>query len=143
MKTKNLVALIALVTGLLMGSAKASTPENGSYVYQSPNLHLQVTMSFDWQTKAKVDETPQSVTFAYTNPGSKEVFLYSITKISEQSWLTIKDQLPNAHVVAEKDGMVYFVELTDKTSIKGANAKEYKEIVEHLDDIPHSVQLYN
>jgi len=141
MKAKKTVALIALVTGLLIGSAKASTPENGTYVYQNTNLNLQITMAFDWQSKAKVDETPQSVTFAYTNPGSQQVFLYSITKISEQSWLAVKDQMDNAHVVAEKNGMVYFVQLTDKTSIKGPNAKEYKDIVESLNDIPHSVQI--
>jgi hypothetical protein len=141
MKTKNLVALIALVTGLLTGSVKAITPADGGYVYKSQNLNLQVTMYFDWQSKAKIDETSQSVTFDYTNPGSQQVFLYSITKISEQSWLNIKDQMQNVHVVADKGGMVYFVELTDKASIKGPNAKEYKDIVEHLDDIPHSVQL--
>jgi hypothetical protein len=49
--------------------------------------------------------------------------------------MAIKDGLSESHVVARKDGQIYFVQLTDKTSIKGANAKDYKAIVANLDDV--------
>jgi hypothetical protein len=141
MKTKDLVMLIVLLSGFL-SAAQGSTPgNNGDYVYQSKNLNVQITMPGEWQDKVRAIETDQSVTFSYTNPGGQPVFLYSITKIPEQTWMNIKEQLINVHVITEKNGTVYFVETTDKTSIKGNNAKEFKSIVNHLGDILHNIQV--
>ena len=142
MKTKKLIVLLALVTGLVSMTAKAGTPSlNSNYVYQNQALNLTINMPDAWQGKVKVTETDQSVSFSYTNTGGSPIFLYSVTKVNEQTWLNIKDQLQNVHVVANKNGVVYFVQLTDKTSIKGANAAEFKTIVDQLNDVMHSVQI--
>jgi len=140
MKTKKLTLLVALLIGFLCSVRAGSMGDSGNYVYTNQNLHVQITMPADWQEKMKVTETDQVITFSYINPGGQPVFLYSVTKISEQNWMAIKDQLTNVHIVAEKDGTVYFVELTDKTSIKSANAKEFKAIVDQLDEIWHSIK---
>src|SRR5215467_9695904 len=96
MKTKSLIVLFALLSGLFNARAIAGTPaENGNYVYHNQNMHVQVTMPYDWQSKLKVTETDQVITFSYANPGSEPVFVYSISKISEQTWMNIKDQMQN------------------------------------------------
>ncbi len=145
-KVSALIMLIAVITGWFISNiTNAATRQdkggNDNYVYHSSKLNVDISMPGDWRDKVSTKEDNQSVTVSYNNPGGQPVFLYSLTKIAEQAWMNIKDGLSETHVVAHKDGQIYFVQLTDKTSIKGANAKEYKAIVANLDDVLANIKV--
>ena len=138
--------LIAALLGLLISATVNANPllsigGSDNYVYHSDKLNVNVNMPSDWQGKVTTTENDQAVTVSYNNPGGQPVFLYSINKVDVKTWMNVKDNLTGVHVVSNKDGEVYFVQLTDKTSVKGANSKEFKTIVANLNDVLANVKV--
>jgi hypothetical protein len=145
LKASGIVMLIAVIAGWIINSTTNAAPHQDvrggdNYTYHSDKLDVNIYMPDDWKDKVTTKEDDRSITVSYNNAGGQPVFLYSVTKIAEQMWLNIKDGLSDAHIVAHKDGNVYFVQLTDKTSIKGANDKEFKAIVANLNDVLANVK---
>jgi len=137
---------MALILGVFVSAATQANPRlfndgNDSYVYHSTKLNVSINMPADWQGKVTTTENEGTVTVSYNNPGAQQVFLYSVNKVDQQTWMNVKDNLQGVHVISNKDGMVYFVELTDKISIKGANAKEFKAIVAGLNDMLANIKV--
>jgi hypothetical protein len=146
LKASGLAMLIAVIAGWIINSATNAAPHgdtNGgdNYVYHSDKLNVNINMPDDWRNKIITKEDDRAITVLYNNQGGQPVFLYSVTKIAEQMWLNIKDGLSDVHIVAHKNGEIYFVQLTDKTSIKGANSKEFKAMVANLNDVLANIRV--
>lgn len=146
LKASAIVMLIAMVFGWFISTNAVAACHlnkggNDTYVYHSTKLNVNINMPGDWQNKVTEIENDQTITVSYNNPGAQPVFLYSVNKISEQTYMNIKDQLQGVHIVAQKDGEVYFVQFTDKSSLKGANDKEFKAIVANLNDVLANISV--
>lgn len=89
-------------------------------------------------TKETVDN---SVRYLFKKSDGTTQFLFAVTKVSEQQWMLIKDQLTNATMQAHKNGFIYYVERTDKSSLKGADKDSYANVYNQLDAIVRSIDV--
>lgn len=87
------------------------------------------------------ETTDNSVHYKFKKSDGTTQFLFAVNKVTEQQWLAIKDQLTNASVQAHKNGFIYYVERTDKTSMKGPDKDAYANVYRQLDTIIRSIDI--
>ena len=68
-------------------------------------------------------------------------FLFSVTKIPDQQWAKVKSQMPDAQLIAHKNESIYFVQRTNKETVKGANSATYAQVYPLLDQLIQSIQV--
>jgi len=134
-------SLLVLAVVLMVSPIHAQMSSFGSE--NSKNNAPQITVSIPEQWKQSVirEENDQAITFSLTNGNSAPVFLFSITEIPDQQWVKVKAQIPDAKMVAHKDGVIYFSQKNTKTKIKGPSADVYQQIYPSLDEWINSVQV--
>ena len=55
--------------------------------------------------------------------------------------MNVKAQLANAKVLDNKNGMIYFLMVTDKQKVKGADNEKYSQVMNGLNDLIASIKI--
>jgi len=78
--------------------------------------------------------------FSFKN-GSNNAFLFSVTRVSAEQWLKVKDQVSHYTIIENKDNYITFVQKTDQAKIKGSGNDGYQKVYVQLDNIIGSIHL--
>lgn len=73
--------------------------------------------------------------------GNKPAFLFSVTKVSGEQWITLKGQLNEYSIIENRDGFITFVQKTNVSGLKGDHASEYQDALQQVDGMIRSIQL--
>jgi hypothetical protein len=127
------LALILMAFDNFSFAKSASTdPGIGQYAVSIPDNVQQYVVK---------ETSENSVRYTFKKSDGTQQFLFSITKVPEMQWLTIRDQIPNTTMIAHKNGFIYYSEITTRSFIKGADSDAYKQVHNQLQDIIRSIQI--
>jgi hypothetical protein len=108
---------------------------------KAPPLNLSVNIPATWQSQiVRVDYENESI-FSLKAGDKAPAFLFSVTKVSGDQWMTIKEQIKGYSILENKDGYITFLQKTDAKKIKGAADAQYQEVLGQLDAIVGSIQV--
>ena len=104
-------------------------------------LPISVNIPEQWKTAIVREDGNGVVTFGLANENSAPFFLFSVTEIPDQLWGKTKMQVPDASLIAQKNGMIYYSQKTTKERIKGPQSELYQQIYLGIDQMIASVQV--
>jgi len=100
-----------------------------------------VTIPEAWKSMiARQDYENESI-FSFKTGNEKSVFLFSVTKVTDEQWFTLKSQLTDATVIANENGYIIFVQKTAQQKIKGASNDQYQQVLLELDNMIKSIKI--
>ena len=133
------IAILAVVA--LMASFRAPSGQELSTSFKMSSLSISVTIPDQWKSSIiRVDENEMTI-FKLDNGNAPATFLFSVTKIPDQQWAKVKSQMPEAQLIAHKNESIYFVQRTNKETVKGANSATYAQVYPLLDQLIQSIQV--
>ena len=56
-------------------------------------------------------------------------------------WMNVQAQLVNAKVLDNKNGMIYFLMVTDKQKMKGADSEKYNQVMQNMNSLIASIKI--
>ena len=99
-------------------------------------MHFQLSIPTEWQNKIVNEETENAVIFRYTNPGTENpVYLFSISKVNQKVWMTVKENIYNGSVLINRDGYIVYSETTKENSLRGKNNDEFKQLLARVNEV--------
>ena len=99
-----------------------------------------ISLPTDLQPSVVRQDFENESIFSFKN-GNTTAFLFSVTRVTGQQWLTLSHQVKNAMVVRNDGDYVYFVQKTDQIKIKGSANDEYLRALNELDAIIAGIQF--
>ena len=118
----------------------ATSPKD---LYNDVPAHLNITLTIPaaWQSQiVRVDYENESI-FSLKNGDKAPAFLFSVTRITGDQWMLVKNQLKGYTILGNKDGFITFVQKADVTKIKGSADAQYHEILGVVDAIVASIRV--
>src|SRR5215831_4613307 len=120
--------IVATVLLVMQGNAQTSTENHPNGVElkagPDPSNTLQFSIAIPEFCKSSIirEDQPGMTVFKFANGNADPVFLFDISRIQDQDWAKVKDQIPNAKLLDHRGDVVYFTEKTSQINIKGPNA---------------------
>jgi hypothetical protein len=137
----SLKSIMILAAVVFMASFRAPNGQELSTSLKMSSLSLSVNIPDQWKSAIiRVDEN-ETTTFKLDNGNAPAVFLFSVTKIPDQQWAKVKSQMPDSKLIAHKNESIYFVQRTNKETIKGANSATYAQVYPLIDQLIQSIQI--
>lgn len=105
--------------------------------------HLNLDVAFPSTLESQIERTDyenQSV-FSLKTGDQKTVFLFSVTKVTGDVWLKVKNQLKDCIIVENKDSFITFVQKTDVKEIKGQANAQYQEALKVVNAIAEYIEV--
>ena len=87
------------------------------------------------------EETETAVNFNFKKADGTNSFLFSVNKMAATDWLNLQSQLVNAKVLDNKNGIIYFLMVTDKQKMKGADCEKYSSVTQNLNALIASIKI--
>ncbi len=87
------------------------------------------------------EETETAVNFNFKKADGTNSFLFSVNKMAATDWLNLQSQLVNAKVLDNKNGIIYFLMVTDKQKMKGADCEKYSSVMQNLNALIASIKI--
>lgn len=131
-----LLANVTTVSPIRAQMNPLSTPADSDHT-----LPITVTIPEQWKSVIVREDAGGVATFGLDNENSAPFYLFSVTEIPDQLWGKTKTQIPDANLIAQKNGMIYFTQKTTKEKIKGPNSEVYKEIYPYIDQLIASIKI--
>ena len=132
--------LISLVT-LTSINAQAAMPPHLSDGNVPPHLSLSVTIPETWQSQIVRQDFENESVFSLKNGNNTPVFLFSVTKVTGDQWMTVKDQVKDYAIIENKDNFITFVQKTDVRKIKGTADAQYQQALQQVDGMIATIHL--
>jgi len=145
MKTNALQAasmLFFLLFASLMTQAGAQSQNHSAGDPPPPGL-LQFSISIPDAMQSQItrqDFENQSI-FSFKNENGKTAFLFSVNKVTDQQWLSIKQDVKNYTILENQDGFITFIQKTTDSSIKGKDNTKYQQVLQQVDAIIASIHM--
>ncbi len=132
-----LLFLLVIFTGIY---AKASTVAVPSQNSVPPKLNLSVSIPNALESQVVRQDFENESVFSLKN-GNSNAFLFSVTKVTGDQWMTIKNQAGAYSILENKDGFITFLQKTDQQKIKGSGDAQYQKALQEMDGMIRSIQL--
>ena len=132
--------LISLVT-LTTINAQASIPSHPSDNNVPPHLDLSITIPQAWQSQIVRQDFENESVFSLKNGNGTPAFLFSVTRVTGDQWMTVKDQIKDYTIIENKDNFITFVQKTDVRKIKGTADAQYQQVLQQVDGIIATIHL--
>lgn len=130
-----LIALIASI-GIYGKTTSTVNPGIDYYNFTSDKLNFQLTIPLDLKNNLIINETENSVVFKYDfHNYSNTVFLFSINKVADKSWIQLQDNLKNTLVLNNKGGYITYSEIAQENNLQGKNKNEFKNILTRVNEL--------
>ncbi len=136
---KMAVLLLALCFAFQFGYATPGEP--GIQTINNGALQFSFAIPDQWSTQLIREESDHAINFKFKKSDGTTIFLFSVNKVSETTWMSIKDQLENFKMVDHKNSNIYYTTFTSKRSIKGTDNDVYTQIYDHLAEILASIKI--
>jgi hypothetical protein len=142
MKTNILLAARVLLFSLLTtivylnATSKAQPAMSGA----PSALKFSISIPDAVQSQIERQDFENQTIFSFVN-GDKNAYLFSVNKLTDEQWLSVKSNVNNYTILENKDGYITYIEKTDQTSIKGKNNTGYQEVLQQIDAMISSVKL--
>ena len=134
-------AFLFLLLSFTLQQANAATTVRPFDNSAPPHLNLTVTIPAAWQSQiVRVDYENESI-FSLKAGDKSPAFLFSVTKVTDEQWMTVKNQIKGYTILENKEGFITFLQKTDVKKIKGAADSQYQEVLGQLDAIVGSIQV--
>ena len=156
MKTiKNFFVSLFLVIAMPLSAAFAQTAFASSEGADDPgpaatslkdesnvsHLNLSLSIPLSWYSQiTKTDYENQSI-FTLKTSDNASVFLFSVTKVTGDQWMKLKDQIKGSTIIENKDGFITFVQKTDVKKIKGMTDAQSQDVLLSLDAVVASIRV--
>ncbi|GDX51846.1 hypothetical protein LBMAG27_08930 [Bacteroidota bacterium] len=130
--------LIALVASIGIFGRTTNTEISGTdnFNFTSNTMNFELTIPMDLKNKLVINETENSVVFNYDNPGyPNDVFLFSINKVSEKTWMQLHENIYNGIVLTNNDGFITYSETTKENTLRGKNRDEFEQMLGNIHEI--------
>ena len=107
------------------------------------NVTVQFSISIPETLNSAIvrEETETAVNFNFKKADGTTSFLFSVNKIPANDWMKVQAQLSDAKVLDNKAGMIYFLMITDKQKMKGADSEKYSQVMNSLNDLISSIKI--
>jgi hypothetical protein len=106
-----------------------------------PHLNVTVNIPATWQSQIVRQDYENESIFSLKTSDKTPAFLFSVTKVTDDQWMTVKNQIKGYTIIENKDGYITFVQKTDVKKIKGQADAQYQQVLGQLDAIVGSIQL--
>jgi hypothetical protein len=109
--------------------------------YTAPSFSFSVSIPDEFSQKVIRENVDNSTYFKFKKSDGTTLFLFQVSKIPETQWLTVKDQVPGAKLVAHRNGFIYYTAATDKSRISGPDHDAYEEVYSRLSQFMSTVNI--
>jgi hypothetical protein len=106
-----------------------------------PHLTLSISIPAAWQSQIVRQDFENESIFSLKTDEKTPAFLFSVTKVTDEQWMTIKNQVKNYSIIENKDGFITFIEKTDAQKIKGNGDMQYQQVLPQIDGIISTIHL--
>ena|SRR6185295_16284565 len=134
------VLLIWIVTITAINAQAAILPHSSDSSVP-PHLNLTVVIPEAWQSQIAREDFENESVFSLKNGNNTPVFLFSVTRVTGDQWMTIKDQMKNYTIIENKDNFITFVQKTDVRKIKGTGDAQYQQVLQQVDGMIATIRL--
>ncbi|MEO6167653.1 MAG: hypothetical protein ABIO46_07070 [Chitinophagales bacterium] len=128
----SIAILILLITFNFMNAqSKSSVNSIAEIVSQLPepaSVQFIISIPAEYSSTIIRENVENGSYFWFKKSDGSKQFLFQVNKISEGQWIGIKGQLNNPVILDHKNGSVYYVQVTDKSRIKGNDAVLYEQV---------------
>jgi len=135
-KLKTLAALLMLLAAFFVirnyAHGESFDPGVGQYT---------VSIPASIESRLVNEAAENTVIYKFKKADGSLQFLFSINKVSYEQWTLVRSQIPEAKLLGQKDGTIYYAELTTRKSMKDADKQAYAEAVGQLDAIVQSIKF--
>ena len=142
--SRSLATASILILSFSFSNAQSQTAVKSATVlenYTAPSFAFSVSIPDEFSPKVIRENVENSTYFKFKKSDGTTVFLFQVSKIPETQWLTVKNQVPGAKLVAHRNGFIYYTAATDKSRISGPDHDAYAEVYSHLDQFMSSVNI--
>ena len=129
-----------LLAALISVNAQAVSPAHSAGNSVPPHLSMSVNIPDALQQQIARQDFENEAIFSFKN-GKDASFLFSVTKVSSDQWLQLKDQLKNYTVIENSGDYITFVQKTDVKKLKGSADAQYQQVMLQLDGIISTIHL--
>jgi hypothetical protein len=134
------VAASASVTSEMVSDHDALMNSVG-YNHILPSFYFVVTIPASFQSQIIREDYDNQSIFSLKTESKTSVFLFSVTRVTGDQWMKIKDQVKNHTIVENKNGYITFAEKTTTREIKGTGNTRYQEVLREMDNMISSIQV--
>lgn len=115
-----------------------------SSAFANVNLaHLNLTISIpaEWQSQIVREDYENQSLFSLKTANESTAFLFSVTKVTGEQWMKVKNQINGYTIIENKDGFITFVQKTKERNINGSADSIYRNVLSEVDRMIGSIEL--
>jgi len=132
--------LIFSLVAVLSVNAQAAISARPSGNNVPPHLNLSIIIPDALQSQIVRQDFENEAIFSLKN-GDNTTFLFSITKVTGDQWMQLKDQVKDYTIIENKDGFITFVQKTEVKKIKGTADAQYQQTMPQVDGMIATIHL--
>lgn len=134
-----LAASNSTVNAQLTGSVQEVSIAAGAP--QPPAIRHLIYIPDDISPRIVQKNGDNSVNYLFRKSDGTTAFLFQVSRISENQWLHIRNQLSDPLLLEHKNGFIYFAIVTTKHKIRGEDNSEYQAVYDRLRQIVASIKI--
>ena len=138
---KTTIQTLILLSILLVSETNSNASSTANPVVTNVTVQFSISIPASLNSSIEREETETAVNFNFKKADGTTSFLFSVNKISTDDWMNVKAQIANAKVLDNKNGMIYFLMVTDKQKVKGADNEKYSQVMNGLNDLIASIKI--
>ncbi|HUM45864.1 MAG TPA: hypothetical protein PLD84_02980 [Chitinophagales bacterium] len=147
----SLCLVIAMPPAAAIAQDNFSAAENlnDETTVSSANLHrraltdLNLTIAIPASLQSQIERTDyenESI-FSLKTGDQRTEFLFSVTKVSVEQWLKVKEQLKGYRIIGNQNGFITFVQKTGVKKIQGPADAPFQQALQELDTMLASIRI--
>ena len=130
-----------LLAALISVNAQAVVPAHSAGNNVPPHLSLSISIPDVLQSQIVRQDFENESIFSLKDGNGSPAFLFSVTRVTGDQWMQLKDQLKDYTIIENKDEYITFVQKTDVKKLKGAANDEYQSVMPQVDGIIATIHL--
>ncbi len=138
---KSTIPSLFLLFTVLIFAAQVNAIANAKPVVTTATVQFSIAIPETLSTSIVREETETAVNFNFKKEDGTTSFLFSVNKIAAADWMNLQSQMANAKVLDNKSGMIYFMMLTDKQKMKGADSEKYNQVMQNMNAFIASIKI--
>ena len=106
-----------------------------------PSVQFSISIPSRYADQIVRENADNTVFFYFKKSDGTNVFLFQVSRIDENQWVKIKEQLVQPTILAHKDGLVYYALATDRSKIKGEDGENYAKVYAQINQLINSIVI--
>jgi hypothetical protein len=106
-----------------------------------PSVEFVISLPDEYSSRIVRENAENAVYFRFKKSDGNTVFLFQVNKISENQWISIKDQLVNPILLDHRNGFIYYAQPGEHSKVKGPDAALYDQLYDRLSQLIRTIQI--